>query len=235
MCRGINQVGLAPVLGAPLRDRDREGDVDHQRHDGDECKPDVELDSQDAQHQHQLDEGGHDAVERIGDERLDAFDAAFDIARHAASLALQVKAQAHAMQVLEGLQGDGARRALRGLGKHQLTQLAEHRSQQPQAAIGQQQANRHHQQRLRTARLNAKRIHHVLEQHRHAHVRDLGTYHQQQCSHHAPFVGPQIGQQALEGFSITRFGFTLGFARACGERGFLKTAHGGQLWDCCIP
>jgi hypothetical protein len=48
-----------------------------------------------------------------------------DIPRHAASLALQVKAQAQGVQVAKNLQGDAARGALGRLGKHQIAQFGE--------------------------------------------------------------------------------------------------------------
>ena len=51
--------------------------------------------------------------------------AALDVARHAAGLAFQVKAQAQRMQVFKDFQRNTARRALGGLGKHQLAQLGE--------------------------------------------------------------------------------------------------------------
>ena len=129
---GIELVGLAAELRAPLGHRDREDDVQHQRRQRDPGEPGVELHGQDGQHQRHLDQRRHDAVERIRDQRLDAAHAALDVARHAAGLALQVEAQRQRMQVPEGLQRDAARRALRGLGEHQLAQLGEQRRRQPQ-------------------------------------------------------------------------------------------------------
>jgi hypothetical protein len=84
-------------------------------------------------------------VERIRDQRLDAAHAALDVAGHAAGLALQVEAQRQRMQVLEGLQRDGAGGALGGLGEHQLAQFGEQRRRQPQQAVAHQQRHRHHQ------------------------------------------------------------------------------------------
>jgi hypothetical protein len=66
---------------------------------------------------------GHDAVERVRDQRMHPARAALDVARHAAGLALQVKAQAQRVQVAEHLQRDPARRALGGLGEDQLAQF----------------------------------------------------------------------------------------------------------------
>jgi hypothetical protein len=77
--------------------------------------------------QQHFDQRRHDAEQRIRDQRLDAAHAALDVARHAAGLPLQVKAQRQRMQVPEGLQRDMARGALRGLGEHQFTQLGEKR------------------------------------------------------------------------------------------------------------
>jgi hypothetical protein len=70
--------------------------------------------------------------QRKRDQRLDAAHTAFDIARHAAGLPLQVKPQAQGVQVFERLQRNGARRTLRGLGKHQFAQFIEQRGGQAQ-------------------------------------------------------------------------------------------------------
>ena len=123
--RRVQLVHLLSELRAPFGHGHREGDVKNQRNDGDAGKPDVEFDSQQAEHQRHLDQRGNDAVERIGDERMHAARAALDVARHAAGLAFQVKAQAQRMQVFKDFQRNTARRALGGLGKHQLAQLGE--------------------------------------------------------------------------------------------------------------
>jgi hypothetical protein len=72
-----------------------------------------------------------------------------------------VKAQAQACRCSKVCSAS-ARRALRGLGKHQLAQLGEQRGGQAQQAIGQQQAHGHHQQRRRVARLDVHAIDQVL-------------------------------------------------------------------------
>ena len=65
--------------------------------------------------------------------------AALDVARHAAGLPLQVKAQAQAMQMLEHLQRHAPDGALRDLGEHRIAQFAEQRAEQTQQAIADHQ------------------------------------------------------------------------------------------------
>ena len=186
-------------LGAPLRQLDGEGDVGEQRHGRDGGKAPVKGERQNAQHQQHFDQRGQDAVERVRDQRFGAAHAALDVARHAAGLALQVEAQAQGMQVAERGQGDRTRRTLRGLGEHQIAQLGEQRGGKAQRAVGQQQARRHHQQRAGIAGAHAQGIDQLLEQQRHADVRQLGAHHEQQRGQHAPFVLPQVGQQTAQG------------------------------------
>ena len=104
--------------------------------------------------------------------------AALDVARHAAGLALQVKAQAQRVQMAEHFQRNAPRRAFGGLGKHQLTQLGEQRGREAQQAVSQQQRHRHHQHRFRIAGLEAQRIDQVFQQQRHADIGQLGAQHE---------------------------------------------------------
>ena len=196
--RRVQLVHLLSELRSPLGHCHGESDVKHQRNDGDAGKPDVELHSQQAEHQRHLDQRGNDAVERIRNERVHAARAAFDIARHAAGLALQVKTQAQRMQVLKDFQRDTPRRALGGLGKHQLAQLGEQRGRKSQQAIGQQQRHRHHQHRLHVAGLETHGIDQVFEQQRHADIGHLGAHHESQRCDNAPLVGPQVRKKPLE-------------------------------------
>jgi hypothetical protein len=80
--------------------------------------------------------------------------------------------------MLKGLQGNAARCALCGFGKHQLAQLGEGRGEQAQSAITHQQRDRHHQHRLRVAGLEAHGVDQLFEQQRHAHVGQLGPHHE---------------------------------------------------------
>jgi hypothetical protein len=109
MGRRLLGIGLFSEAGAPLRHGDREADIEHQRCQRDDGKPDVETHGQNAQHQRHFNQRGQDGVERIRDQRLGAAHAALDVARHAAGLALQMKAQAQRMQMLEGRQRNRAR------------------------------------------------------------------------------------------------------------------------------
>ena len=123
MRRRVKLVGFFAELGAPLGHQHGVGDVQRQRGDGNARKPHVKLHRQNGQHQRHLDQRGHNGIQRIRDQRFDTAYPALNVARHAAGLPLQVKAQAQGVQVLKRFQRNGARRALRGLGKHQLAQL----------------------------------------------------------------------------------------------------------------
>jgi hypothetical protein len=223
--------GLAE-LRAPFGHRDGEDDVEQQRDPGDPDEERIELDTQNGQHQRQLDDGRHDAVERHRDQRMHAARAAFDVARHAAGLPLEVEAQRQRMQVAEHLQRDAARRALSRLGEDQLAQLAEQRGRKAQQPVGHQERDRHHQQRLRHVGLGRHGVDQVLEQHRHADVRDLGAHHEGKRRHHAPLVAPQVGEQAPQRGPVGAIA-ARGLARGDGVgrgKGFAAAAHRRQSW-----
>ena len=86
----------------PLCYLHREENVKAQRCQGDPCKPRIKLDRQNGQDQGHLNEGGHDAVQRVRNERLNTAHAALDVARHASGLAGQMETQAQGVQVLKG-------------------------------------------------------------------------------------------------------------------------------------
>ena len=108
MGRAVHLVHLLAKLGAPFGHRDGEADVEHQRNNGDPRKPHIKFDGQQRQHQRHFNQRGDDAVKRIADQRMHAARTAFDVARHTAGLALQVKAQAHGMQVAKHFQRNAA-------------------------------------------------------------------------------------------------------------------------------
>ena len=124
---GVQLVHALAELGAPLGHADGEADVEHQRKHRDTGKPNVKLDRQEREHQPHLDQRGHDAVERIRHQRMHRARAALNVARHATGLAVQVKTQAHGVQVAKHAQRDAARRALGGLRKHQIAQFGKQR------------------------------------------------------------------------------------------------------------
>jgi len=207
VCGRVQLVHLAAELGAPFGHGHGERDVEHQRDDGDPGKPDIELHRQQGQHQRDLDQRGDDAVERIRDQRMHAARAAFDVARHAAGLALQVKAQAQCVQMPEHFQRDAAGSAFGGLGEDQFAQLGKQRGGQAQQPVGDDQRHRHHQHRLQHCRgaldrvapaVRAHGVDQCLEQQGHAHIGHLGGHHEGQRREHAPLVLPQVGEQAFE-------------------------------------
>jgi len=194
----VDFVHLLAELRAPLGHGDGEADVEDQGEDRDACEPDVELDGQDGEHHRDLDQRRHDAVERVRNQRVHGTRAALDVARHAAGLALEVEAQAQRMQVTEDLQRDAACRAFCGLGEDQLAQFGEEGGRQAQAAVGEQQAHRHHDHRGGVAWLDVHGVDQRLQQHRHTDVGDLGPDEEGQRDGDAPAVAPQVGQQAAQ-------------------------------------
>ena len=91
-CR-IKFVGLLSEVRAPFSDAYRKENIQTECRQSDPSKPSIKLDGQNAEHQGHLNQGGHNAVQRIRNERLNAAHAALDVAGHAARLACQMKAQ----------------------------------------------------------------------------------------------------------------------------------------------
>ena len=220
----VELIHAATELGAPLGHADRERHINNQGDERDPGEPNVKLHCQQCEHQRQLNQRGNNAVERIRDQGMDRARATLDVAGHAAGLPLQVKAQAHAVQMPEYLQGDAARRALGRFGKHQVTQLGEQGCTQAQRGIGHQQTQGHHQQRCGCVGARCQVVDQGFEQQRHTHIGHFRPDHESQRQAHPPFVFPQIGEQALQRAPVTR-----GHGAVCGLgdcRG--RVAHGGQ-------
>ena len=233
---GLQLVHLAAEFGAPFGHHHGERDVEHQRHQRDPHVAHVELGAQQREHHGHLDQRGDDAVERVRDERLHAARAAFDVARHAAGLALQVKAQAQRVQVTRTPASAMLRVApFGGLGEHQLAQLGKQAGGKPQRTIRQQQAHGHDQQPLHArsqpggaAHGGGHGIDQLFQQQRHADVGPLGRHHEAQRQHHPPFVGPQVGKQPLQGGPVGAAGGGLA-GRRRGWRGMVKGGMGRSL------
>ena len=201
---GVQLVDLFSKVRSPLRDLDREHDVKHQRKKGDHGKPSVVAVGQNGQHQHHFNQGGDNAVQGIRDQGLDAPHAPFNVPGHAPSLALQVKAQTQAVQVIKGLQGDLPGRTLRGFGKDQLSQLRKTGDRQPQQPVGQKKRKRHHQKGdalgllgVCVGHMGRHRVDQLFEHQGHAHIGQFRAHHEGQGQDHPNFVGPQVGQQTL--------------------------------------
>ena len=121
-CR-IKLVGLFSKMRAPLRNAHREENIKTQCSQCDPSKPSVKLNSQNGEHQRHLNQGGHNAVKRIRNQRFNAAHTAFNVACHAARLAGQMETQTQGVQMLKGFKRNGARCALRGFGKDQFAQF----------------------------------------------------------------------------------------------------------------
>ena len=195
MRAGIEFIDLFAKLGAPLGDGDSEINIKRQSGQSDDGIPLVKLHAQNTEHQHHFNQSRHYAVERIRDQRLYASDTAFNVAAHAASLALQVKTQTQIVQMLKGLQCNFACSALCGRRKHQFTQFGKARHRQTQQPVTDQQGQRHHQSNLSAGWLWRHGVNQFLEQQRHADVGQLGADHERERRHDPPFVFPQVGKQ----------------------------------------
>ena len=144
-----SSLALAPDVHAPLGDRYRENDVDRDRGEGDRGEAPVEFGEQDRRHQAEFQDHRNDREQHVRKQRGDAARAALDVARHAAGLAIEMEAQAQAVQMAEHGERDAADRALRHAHEHHVAQLGEQRRRQPQHAVGDEQRKRQHQHRGR--------------------------------------------------------------------------------------
>ena len=93
--------------------------------------------------QRELEDHRDDREQQVGKQRRDAARAALDVARHAAGLAVEVEAQAEAVQVAEHAERDAPDRALRDAHEHHVAQLAEQRGREAQDAVDREQRHRH--------------------------------------------------------------------------------------------
>ena len=94
MRHGVELIDLFSKVRPPLRDFNGEGDVQSECNEGDDCKPSVVTVRQNREHQDHLDQGGHDAVQRVGNQGLNRTNTSLDISGHSPRLSLQVKPQA---------------------------------------------------------------------------------------------------------------------------------------------
>ena len=149
---------------------------------------------EDRGHEADLDQRGQDREQREADQRGDAARPALDVAREAAGLPREVKAQAERMQVPEHLERDRPHRALGDLREQELAQLGEERRRQPQRPVRDQQRKRHDQQR----RFAVEAVDDLLQQQRDADVGDLRHHEARERRSHPPAVGPEVRQQAAD-------------------------------------
>ena len=80
------------------------------------------------------------------------------------------------MQVAEHLQRDGAHGPLRDPGEQEFAQLRKQGGRQAQQAVGHQQADGQHQQRLRMGRRDRHGVDEFFQDQGHAHVGQLGAH-----------------------------------------------------------
>ncbi len=191
---GIERIGFAHELGAPLGDGDGKADVGRQRHQREQAKHPVELDEQDAGDQQDFQHGGRDAKQQVADQARHRLGAALDVAGDAAGLAFEMKAQRQRVQMLEYRHADAAHRALGDLGENHIAQVGKGGAGKAQHAIAQNKGQRQHQFGTRLV----ERVDDFLEHQRHRHRRQLGADQQRQRDQHAAAKFPQIGKQAAD-------------------------------------
>ena len=189
--RRIVFIDGAPDVDAPVADLDREHDVGEQRDERDQHVADVVFDEQDAEHEADFDQGRQDRIERVGNQAGDRARTAFDVARDAAGLALEVKAQAQRMQVAEHFERNLAHGALGNARKEDFAQFGEHRRGETQQAVQRQEQGGQGERLL----AGGKPVDHLLENHGHADIGDLGADQAAECREHAQAIAPEIGEQ----------------------------------------
>ncbi len=154
------------------------------------------------------------------DQRGDAPRAPLDVARQAASVPREMKAQAERVEVPEDLERDRPDGALRDLGEQELAQLGEEGRRQPQHPVRDQQREGHGQQR----RVAVEPVDDFLQQQRHADVGDLGGHEAGERRPDPPAVRPEVGQQAADRAPVTAYA---GRCRGCRCR--IRSTHEGSL------
>jgi hypothetical protein len=226
----IQLVHLAPELGAPVGHHHGEGDVDDQRDRRDQRERRFVLHRQDAQHEAHFDQRRQDGIQRVADQRADGAGAALDVARQAAGLTLEVKAQRQRMQMLENLHRDAPHGLLRDPRKHDFAQFGQQRGRKAQRTIGRQQTERHQQRRQFECALlhgggRCERVDELFENERHRHVRGLGADQEGERDQHAPLVGPEVGEKALQGVEVPAAGAGCSFGGGQGAAGGMSHAR----------
>ena len=188
---GVQFVGLATDVRAPLGDPDRESDVDAHRRERDHRKAPVKARDQHPGHQDEFQNHRQDRKQHVGHHRGNAACAPLNVARDAARLALQMEAQRQGVQVTEDREGHAPDCALRDPDKNDVTQFREQGCGESQESVGRKQRQGHGHKRG----LGIESVHNILEDQGHAHVRELRDHQEGERECHAIAVFPEVGQQ----------------------------------------
>jgi hypothetical protein len=159
-------------------------------------------------------------------EVLDTRRPALDRAVEPAGLPVEMEAQRQSMQVLEGFQGHLVHGLVRHAGEHDLAQLAEGLRENARAAIGEHDADRHHDGSAAGA---GKRVDGVAVEKRNNDRGEFGSDQQQHGGHDAdadfrPVLRPEIGEKPRDGAD-----FMVGNAWDVEWVGGIGSAHRGNL------
>jgi hypothetical protein len=184
----------APDIDAPVADLHREHDVGDQRDGGDQHEAEVVLDEENPEHESHFDERRQDRVERVGDQAGNRPGAALDVARDAAGLTFQVKAQAQRVQVAEDLERHLADGALGDAGEKEFAKFGKQRGRKAEGAVENEQ---HHRQRQYLVG-QREPVDQLLEDDGNADIGDLGPDEAGERDQHAETIGPEIGEEEAQ-------------------------------------
>ncbi len=195
--QAVERLGAGVVVGvvhraadarAPGGEAHGEAGVAHHRGKRDRGEAPVEQAPDDRGDQQQLDHRRHHVEHRETQHRLDALRAAIDRTGQRTGLAVEMKAQAERVQMLEGAPRGGADGALLHLGEQRIAQLAERGGADAQQAVADHQPQRDGEQGRVV--LRRQRIDDAAVDHRHSDGRELG---EQQQAHRENDAGPGAG------------------------------------------
>ena len=187
----VQLVRLPPDVRAPFGDPDGERDVDHDRTESHRHEAPVEARKKHDCHQRELEHDRDDREQHVGEQRRDAARAALDVARDAAGLAFEMKAQRERVQMAKDVERDAPHRPLRDAHEHEVAQLGEKRGGKPQQPVGGEQRERQREHRLG----GRERVDDFLQHERHADVGELRGHQEHERDHDAPLVFPHVRQE----------------------------------------
>ena len=181
---GVVVVHAATETDAPGGEREGEADIGGDRGERYQRETPVEQAPQYDGDQQQLDNGRDDVEDGETEDGFDAGAAAFDGARDAAGLAVEMEAQGEPVHVLEGLQSDPADGALLHGGEHRIAQFAEAGRGEADQAVADDQADRH-RKHVRLGAFVREHVDGAGVEDRHIDVGDLGREQEQHGHDHA--------------------------------------------------
>ena len=214
-------------MRAPFGDPLRHDDIgDHGEGGGGDQAP-AEIEIEDHRHGDEFDDRRRDVEEEEIEHGIDALGPALDDLGHLARAAREVEAQRQAVEPVEHVFGQMARRFLPDAFEHDIPEIVESGPREPAQPVGEHQRHGEHR---RLAHLARHRVDGFLvgegERQRHG----LGQQHQHQRDHDAApqpriVARPEIGEEPLEdrpAFGVDRSAVCLGLGRHGAKMGTRK-------------